>query len=174
MKQTESPARSRLMRRSGLGRMLTLGALCTVGACSAPRPKPGTAAATAEWPPAWIGSWALVERGTRGGVPDTAVWALGPSGLLEHREVRVRRQGEALTARERAVAKSRWWTTKRVVQGQRTQVMCMSRQPGRNSQCAAVSLDAVPDARGGSQRRLTWTGVTFRDQHWTFTERIRK
>jgi hypothetical protein len=115
-----------------------------------------------------------MERGPQAAVADTTVWTLGPNGVLAHREVKVRERSGTLAARERAVATSRWWTKNREVDGRKMRVVCMSQQPGRNSQCAQVRIDTVSDARGAPLRRLTWTGVTFRKQHWTFSERTRR
>ena len=161
----------RMTQRAGLS-VIVLAMVNILGACSGRWPKPGTPAAAAEWPAALVGSWALVGRPARGSaMPDTTVWVLSPGGLLEHREVQVRVQGNALAARERAIATSRWWTKDRMVDGVQTRVVCTSQRPSRNSQCAQVSIDTVTDAQAGPRRRLKWTGVTFRDQHWTFTER---
>lgn len=161
----------RMMRRAGLS-VMVLAVMSSLSACSGRWPQPGTPAAAAEWPAALVGAWALVGGTARGSsVPDTTVWVLSPGGLLEHREVQVRPQGNALAARERAISTSRWWTKDRTVDGVQTRVVCTSQRPGRNSQCAQVTVDTVTDAQAGPRRRLTWTGVTFRDQHWTFTER---
>ena len=121
-----------------------------------------------------IGLWALMERAPQAAVADTTVWTLGPRGVLEHREVKVRERSGTLAARERAVATSRGWTNDREVDGRKMRVVCMSQQPGGHSQCAQVRIDTVSDARGAPLRRLTWTGVTFRKQHGTFAERTRQ
>lgn len=171
MNGVASPDVKRQHGSNGLRHMLALGALSTVSACGGRWPAPGTPAAAAEWPAAMVGAWALVEPATRAGVADTTVWVLRASGALEHHEVQVRPRVGALAARERTVATSRWWTKERAVGGLTTRVVCMSQQPGRNSQCAQVTIDTVPGAGGARLRRLTWTGVTFRTQHWTFMER---
>lgn len=128
----------------------------------------------AEWPINMIGSWALVERTPRARVADTTVWILGAAGVLEHPEVQVGARGGALATRERAIATSRRWTQERVGDGRKVRVVCVCRQHGRNSECAPVTSDTVLGARGAPPRCLTWTGVTFRDQHWTFAERTRQ
>lgn len=171
MNSVTSPDRRRPLQWRRLRPMLALGALCTLSACAGRWPAPGTPAAAAEWPVAMMGSWALVEGTPRAGVADTTVWRLGPAGVLEHREVQVRPRGGAFAARERAIQKSRWWTKQAKVNGRTTELVCMSRQPGRNSQCAQVTIDTVASTGGAPQRRFTWTGTTFRNQHWTFLER---
>ena len=148
------------------------GSLIGPAGCGATWPKPGTPAAAAEWPAALVGAWAWAGSPARGGtVPDTLLWVLGSAGRLERREVQRRPRGDTLTSRERTSTISRWWTKDGHADGVSPWTVCTSQRPGRGSQCARVVLDTVTDAAGHARRRLTWTGVTFRDQHWALVER---
>lgn len=146
-------------------------ALFLLGGCaSAPR----TAADAARRFPAPVAAaWAAPGRTAAGSTaPDAALWVLRPNGRVEHREVRLRMRDGIPTRTERLQLTAHWWREARKggAGPDSSWVICTSQRPSRNRQCGRVTVDTmIVDAR--PTRRLRWDGLTFRTQHWLFTER---
>ena len=124
------------------------------------------------WASALIGSWALVDSPSSSGqsagtLPrDTAIWQIDRGGRLRH----------AIAARgtrdkERTTELAWWWVESESVAGAQVSLLCTSVRPSRNRQCARIDLDTLADGEGRVTKRFTWSGVTFKSQHWTFIER---
>jgi hypothetical protein len=148
-------------------------ALFVLGGCAAaPRTR---ADAASRFPAPVAAAWATAGRTAAGSnAPDTALWVLRPNGRVEHREVRLRMRDGVPTRTERLQLTAFWWReARRGDAGRDTSwVICTSQRPSRNRQCGRVTVDSVPDTqRGGTRRRLSWDGLTFRQQHWTFLAR---
>ena len=144
-------------------------------ACNGPRF--GLASATPEvggWPVALIGSWSLIDSArdsARTSDEDriTFAWRIEPGGRLRYLEVRRQSSGTA-TMKEREVGVAWWWADNRRVGGAPAQVVCVSSRPGRGRDCAQVTIDTIPGPANQPTRRLTWRGLTFKSQRWTFLE----
>lgn len=148
-------------------------ALFVLGGCAA---APGTRVhAASRFPAPVAAAWATAGRAVAGSIaPDTALWVLRPNGRVEHREVRLRMRDGVPTRTERLQLTAYWWREARKgdASPDTSWVICTSQRPSRNRQCGRVTLDSVPDAqRGGTRRRLSWDGLTFGQQHWTFLAR---
>jgi hypothetical protein len=143
-------------------------ALFALSGCAATHS--GRADAATRFPAPVVASWATAgSMATGSSAPDTALWILRSNGLVEHREVRVRARDGAVSSNERLLMKSFWWHEQRkdTTGADSSLVICTSQRPSRNRQCGRVSVDTV----AGGTRRLRWDGLTFRTQHWLFTER---
>ena len=124
------------------------------------------------WASALIGSWALVDSPgasaeSAGALPrDTAVWQIDRGGRLRHavapRDTR---------DKERTTELAWWWVESESVAGAQVPLLCTSVRPSRNRQCARIDVDTVSRADGRVTKRFSWSGVTFKSQHWTFIER---
>lgn len=126
------------------------------------------------WASALVGSWALVDSPSTSGesastLPrDTAVWHIDRGGRLRHA---VAARGEREREKERTTELAWWWVESQSVAGAQVPLLCTSVRPSRNRQCACIHLDTLSRADGRVTKRFSWSGVTFKSQHWTFIER---
>lgn len=132
----------------------------------------------ANWATALSGAWAFVDvpsAGTpnvRSAPRDTAVWHLDPGGKLRRTKVVVRVRGDNAVVKERDTGVAWWWVESKVRNDPTARMLCTSARPSRNRrQCGRVRIDTLAGFDGRPTRRLTWSGVTFKSQHWTLVER---
>lgn len=159
-------------------RYLSLVTILAVVACGKP-PFGLTSAKPQEegWAAALIGSWALVDSANdrllnaTAAPRDTSVWDITAGGRLRYAEVRVRTRQDRLVADEREIQTAWWWLKSHTVDGAIEHILCTSTRPGRGRQCGRVSVDTATISGTRPVKRLTWSGLTFKSQHWAFVER---
>lgn len=122
-----------------------------------------------------VGSWGMIhaagDNRADAAYADTAVWTIGAQGQLLHSQVRVRMRAGLLVADERDVQTARWWVKSTERNSGTEHVLCTSARPGRGSQCGRITIDTLEAAGGRREARLTWSGLTFKSQHWVFVRR---
>ena len=166
----------RLGTAMAVSKLLVLAILLTTTACSTHQFGLASAGPREEiFAAALVGSWGMIDapgdKRTDAAYADTAVWTIGPQGQLLHSQVRVRMRAGMPVADERVVQTARWWVKSPERNSETGHVLCTSARPGRGSQCGRITIDTSDATGGGRETRLTWSGLTFRSQHWVFVRR---
>ena len=169
--------RIELRALAGSRRLLLAFLVAAVGCASRRVGVASAAPNTAVLASALVGSWALLDadfdsaRRSPGSPHDTAVWHIEADGRLRHTQVRVLKRGERNVASERSLSRAIWWVESRSLGGAAVPVLCTTPRPGRGYQCGRVTVDTATSAEGRSLQRLTWSGVTYVSQRWSFLAR---